>query len=806
VPRVVSAAPAHDDFIASEDPTVSEPIVVEKFAVGQSVRRLEDPRLIQGLGRYSDDVVLSREARAVLARSPHAHARIRTIDTSAALKAPGVLAVLTATELAADGVGNLPTDRGRKRRDGSPAFPTPRPALMGDRVRHVGDPVALIVAETHAQALDAADRLRIDYEPLPAVAGTANALRPGAPAVWDEAPDNIAFVAQAGQREAVDRAFAGAARMVKLDFVVSRVAAAPLEPRAAVGEYDRRSGRYTLHTGIQAPHGTRTLLADVLKVPQSQVRVVTGDVGGSFGMRSGLYPEMVLVLWAAKRLGRPVKWTSDRREGFLTDEHGRDNLSTVELALAADGTFLGLRVAINLNVGAYLTQRSAGPGTNNIGGVAGMYTTPAIHHQTTGVFTNTTPTGPYRGAGRPEATYAIERVIDVAARELGMDPIALRRKNLIPSSAMPFKTGLVFTYDTGDFARGMDMALSLAEQSAFEKRREEARLRGKLRGLGIANAIEVAGGPYTSVNPDTAEVRVNPDGSVTVFTGSTSMGQGNETAFAQIVSERLGVPPARIQVLWGDSDALGAGRGNGGSGALTVGGSAVTRASEKIVERGRRIAARMLEAAPEDVQLQDGRFTVAGTDKGVTFGEVARTAYMPRQLPAGMEPGFSETAAFTPPAVTFPNGCQVCEVEIDPETGAVRIVRHTVVDDVGRMVNPMLVKGQIHGGVVQGLGQALLEDLVYDEGGQVVAGSFMDYAMPRADDVPFFEVDSHEVPTQVNPLGAKGVGEAGTVGALPALVNAVNDALAPLGVRHLDMPMTPARVWRAIQEANGRRQ
>jgi aerobic carbon-monoxide dehydrogenase large subunit len=507
------------------------------------------------------------------------------------------------------------------------------------------------------------------------------------------------------------------------------------------------------------------------------------------------------VLWAARRLGRPVKWTSDRREGFLTDEHGRDNLSAVELALAADGTFLALRVAINLNVGAYLTQRSAGPGTNNIGGVAGVYTTPAIHHQTTGVFTNTTPTGPYRGAGRPEATFAIERVIDVAARELGMDPIALRRKNLIPSSAMPFKTGLVFTYDTGDFARGMDMALSLADQAGFEKRRAEARQRGQLRGLGIANAIEVAGGPYTSVNPDTAQIRVNPDGSVTVFTGSTSMGQGNETAFAQIVSERLGVPPLRIQVLWGDSDALGAGRGNGGSGALTVGGSAVTRASEKIVERGRRIAARMLEAAPEDVQLTDGRFTVAGTDKGVTFAEVARTAYVPRQLPAGMEPGFSETAAFTPPAVTFPNGCQICEVEIDPDTGVVRIVRHTVIDDVGRMVNPMLVKGQIHGGVVQGLGQALFEDLVYDEGGQVIAGSFMDYAMPRADDVPFFEVDSHEVPTQVNPLGAKGVGEAGTVGALPALVNAVNDALAPLGVRHLDMPMTPARVWRAIQEA-----
>jgi aerobic carbon-monoxide dehydrogenase large subunit len=784
---------------------MSEPITVEKFAIGQSVRRLEDPRLVQGLGRYSDDVSLPREARAAVVRSSHAHAGIGRVDAAAALAAPGVLAVLRGADLVADGVGNLPSDRGRKRRDGAPAFPTPRPALARQRVRHVGDPVALVVAETHAQALDAAALLTVEYDPLPAVTHAADALRAGAPAVWEEAPDNVAFLAEAGQREAVERAFASAAHVAKVDFVVTRVAAAPLEPRAAVGEYDRRSGRYTLHTGIQAPHGTRALIADILKVPQAHVRVVTGDVGGSFGMRSGIYPEMVLVLWAARRLGRPVKWTSDRREGFVTDEHGRDNLSTVELALDADGAFLALRVAINLNVGAYLTQRSAGPGTNNIGGVAGVYITPAIHHRTTGVFTNTTPTGPYRGAGRPEATYAIERVIDVAARELGLDPIALRRKNLILPSAMPFKTGLVFTYDSGDFGRGMDLALSLADAAGFEKRRAEARTRGKLRGLGLANAIEVAGGPYTSVNPDTAEIRVNPDGSVTVLTGSTSMGQGNETAFAQIVSERLGVPPARIQVLWGDSDALGAGRGNGGSGALTVGGSAVVRASEKIVERGRRIAARMLEAAPEDVQLRDARFAVAGTDRGVTFAEVARTAYQPRQLPPGMEPGFSETAAFTPPAVTFPNGCQVCEVEIDPETGVVRIVRHAVVDDVGRMVNPMLVKGQIHGGVVQGLGQALFEELVYDpQSGQLVAGSFMDYAMPRADDVPLFEVDSHEVPTQVNPLGAKGVGEAGTVGALPALVNAVNDALAPFGVRHLDMPMTPERVWRAIRESTPR--
>ncbi len=784
-----------------------QPVTVEKFAVGQSVRRVEDPRLLQGLGRYSDDVSLPRQASAVVVRSPHAHACIRALDAAAARTAPGVLAVLAGADLAADGLGNLPTDPGRKRRDGSPAFTTPRPALAHARVRHVGDPVALVVAETREQATDAAELVAIDYDPLPAVAATEEATRPGAPPVWAEAPDNVAFVWEAGARDAVARAFTGAAHVTRVDFVVTRVAAAPLEPRGAVGEYDRRTGRYTLHTGTQMPHGLRTLLAEqVFRMPQSHVRVVSGDVGGSFGMRSGVYPELVLVLWAAKRLGRPVKWTADRREGFVTDEHGRDNVSTIELALDADGKFVALREAITLNVGAYLTPRSAGPGTNNVGGLAGMYTTPAIHVQTTGVYTNTTPTGPYRGAGRPEATYAIERVIDVAARELGLDPVELRRRNLIPSSAMPFKTGLVFTYDCGDFARGMEMALALADHAGFEPRRREARERGQLRGLGIANAIEVAGGPHTAVNPDTAELRVNADGSVSLFTGSTSMGQGNETAFAQIVSDRLGVPPERIQVFWGDSDALGAGRGNGGSGALTVGGSAVARAVEKVMEHGQRIAAHLLEAAPDDIVLRDGRFTVAGTDRSVTWAAVARVAYQPRQLPAGMEPGFSETAAFMPPAVTFPNGCQVCEVEIDPETGAVRVVRHTVVDDVGRMVNPMLVKGQIHGGVVQGLGQGLFELLAYDPAtGQLLAGSFMDYAIPRADDVPLFDVDSHAVPTQVNPLGAKGVGEAGTVGALPALMNAVNDALAPLGVRHVDMPVTAARVWRAIHDAKAGR-
>jgi carbon-monoxide dehydrogenase large subunit len=784
---------------------MSDPISVEKYAVGQPARRLEDVRLLQGHGRYSDDVRLPRQACAAIVRATHAHARIVRIDSAAAEAAPGVLGVFTEADLAADGLRNLPTDASRKRGGGAPAFPTPRPALARGRVRHVGDPIVLVVAESREQAADAAALVHVEYEPLPPVAATADATRPGAPAVWDEAPDNVAFVWEAGAREAVDGAFASPAHVTRLDFMVSRIAAAPLEPRAAVGEYDRRHGRYTLHTGIQGPHGSRAILAEILGVPQSHVRVVTGEVGGSFGMRSGMYPEMVLVLWAARRLGRPVGWTSDRREAFVTDEHGRDNLSTAELALDADGRFLALRVAIALNIGAYLTPRSAGPGTNNVGGLAGVYTTPAIHVTTTGVFTNMTPTGPYRGAGRPEATYAIERVIDLAARELGIDAVELRRTNLIAPSAMPFKTGLVFTYDCGDFARGMDMALELADRAGFEKRRKEARERGVLLGLGIANPIEVAGGPYTSVNPDTAEIRINPDGSVSLFAGSTSMGQGNETAFTQIVSEGLGVSPDRIHVFSGDTDTLGAGRGNGGSGALSVGGSAVLRAMDKVIERGCRIAAHLLEAAHEDIVFRDGRFAVAGTDRGVTLSSVARAAYQPRQLPKRMEPGFGETAAFTPPAVTFPNGCHVCEVEIDAETGVVRVVRYTVVDDVGRMVNPMLVKGQIHGGIVQGLGQGLFEELVYDPAtGQLLSGSFMDYAMPRADDMPFFDVDSHEVPTQVNPLGAKGVGEAGTVGALPALLNAVNDALGPLGVRHLDMPLTPERVWHAIRDAQGR--
>src|SRR5258705_806304 len=594
---------------------MSDPITIQKFAIGQSVSRLEDPRLVQGLGRYSDDVNLPRQAYAVVVRSPHAHARIRSIDPAAALRAPGVLAVLTGADLATDGLGDLPTDGSRNRRNATPAFRTRRPGLTRDRRRPVGDPIALVVARGPEAAADAAELVAVDYEPLPAVSGAARATNGGAAAVWDEAPDNVAFVWEAGSRDAVARAFAGAAHVTRLDFVVTRVAAATMEPRAAVGEFDRRSGRYTLHTGIQGPHGLRALLAErIFRVPHGQVRVVTSEVGGSFGMRSGIYPELVLVLWAAKRLGRPVKWTSSRREGFLSDEHGRDNVTTAELALDANGRFLGLRVALKVDIGAYLTPRSAGPATNNVGGLAGVYTTPAIHIESTGVYTNTTPTGPYPGAGRPQATYAIQRVIDVAARELGIDAGALRHRNPIPASPRPFKTGLVFTYDCGDFERSMTMALTQSDRAGFERRRAEARARGKLLGQGIATPIEVAGGPYTPVNPATAEVRVAPDGSVSLFAGSTSMGQGNETAFTQIVSDRLGLPPDRIQVFSGDSDALDAGRGNGGSGAISVGGSAALRATEKAIERGRRIAPHPLEAAPPDVALRDGRLIVPGTD------------------------------------------------------------------------------------------------------------------------------------------------------------------------------------------------
>jgi carbon-monoxide dehydrogenase large subunit len=771
------------------------------YAMGQPVTRAEDARLLRGEGRYAGDVVLPGMAHATIVRSPHAHARVGAIDIAAAAAAPGVIAVLTGADYMADRWPSIPCGVAFKGPDGNTAFQTPRPVLETARVRHVGEPVAVVVAETQAAADDAAELVSVDYEPLAAVVDTALATGPGQPRVWDEVPDNLSVVWRAGDAAAVDAAMAKAAHVTRLDFVITRVSANSLEPRIAVGEYDAGDESYTLHVSHQGPYGLRTLLAGMLKLPESRIRVIVRDVGGSFGMKSGVHPEEVLTLWAARRVGRPVRWVSGRAEAHLSDDHARDNVSRAELALDRDGRFLALRVLQTVNMGPYLSSRAIAS-TNNVGGLTGVYTTPVIHAELRGILTNTAPTAPYRGAGRPEATYAVERVIDEAARELGIDPVELRRRNLIPASAMPYKTGFIFTYDSGDFAANVDKAVEVGDRAGFAQRREASKARGRLRGLGLSNPIEVAGGPYGRRVMDRAAVRFEPDGSVMVTMGAMSTGQGLETAMMQLVSARLGVPFERIRVQQGDTAGLDFGKGSGGSGGLCVGGSAVNLAVERVIERAKKVAAHMLEAAEADVAFSDGHFSVAGTDRRVAIEMVARTAAQSALLPPSIEPGLSETATFTPPTVTFPNGCHLCEVEIDPETGEVEVVRYTVAEDVGRVLNPLLLEGQIHGGVAQGLGQALFEEIVYDrESGQLVTGSFMDYAMPRAADLPMIAFASNVVPTEVNPLGAKGAGEAGTVGALSAVMNAVVDALAPLGVTKFDMPATPERVWRAIEAA-----
>jgi carbon-monoxide dehydrogenase large subunit len=704
-----------------------------EYAIGQPMPRVEDPRLLTGRGQYGADINLPGQAHGVVVRSPHAHARIRSIDTRAATQMAGVIAVLTNAELATDRIGNMPGETARTRFDGSKCFATPRPALLKERVRMVGDPVAFVVAETRAIALDAAEAVEVDWEPLPAVGLARDAVKPDAAKVWDEVPGNLAWQFQLGNKQAAEAGFAKASHVTRLDFVVNRVSAHPMEPRNAVATYDEIEQRYTLYTGMQGPWALRQQLAGaIFKVPMSSIRVITKDVGGSFGMRSGLYPELVMVMWAAKRLGRPVKWVSERQEGFVSDEHARDHETHVELALDKDGMFLAMKVRNRVNIGAYLTQRTASY-ANNAGGLAGVYITPAIHLEVDGVHTNTIPTAPYRGAGRPEASYAIERVIDVAAAELGIDRVELRRRNLIPPSAMPFKTGLVFTYDSGEFAQIMTTAQRVGDWNGFPAGRAEAARRGKLRGIGLANCIEVAGGPYTAPGPDMADIRVAPDGSVNVITGTTSFGQGNETMMALLTSATLGVDSAKIKVIMGDTDPLAMGRGNGGSSASAIGTGAMMVALEKVIAKGKQIATGLLEAAPVDVAFADGKFSVAGTDRSVSFAEVARAAYTPAKM-KGLEPGLSATGAFQPSAVNFPNGCHICEVEIDPETGEVEVLRYAIGEDVGRVINPLTLQGQIHGGVVQGLGQALFEDMAYDTGSaQLLSGSFMDYCMPRAD-------------------------------------------------------------------------
>jgi carbon-monoxide dehydrogenase large subunit len=773
--------------------------VVTPGGIGAAVPRIEDRRLLRGLGRYTDDHAPPGALHLVFVRSPHAHAVIGAIDSAAALAMPGVAGVITGTDL--DALGTLQTSVQRHLPDGSPMPRPPYRVLATDRARFVGDPVAAVLAETRSQARDAAEAVLVDWQEMPAVTDAAAALH-GGPAVWPEhAPGNLCFLFRQGDAAATDAAFAGAAHVVRQDMRISRVGATPMEPRAAIGMWDESTERYTLTSGVQVPHKLRDELALLLGVPQSALRVISPDMGGAFGMRGAPTQEHALVLWAARQCGRPVRWAADRTEAFLSDFHARDNFSGVELALDANGIFLGLRVRTVANLGAYLSFNTPHSSTNNLGGLAGTYRTPHIFSEVRGAFTNCQPTAPYRGAGRPEATFAIERIIDIAADQLGIDRVKLRRKNLIAAGAMPFRTGLVFTYDSGDFSRAMDVAMAAADWAGFAARRAEAEARGRLRGIGIANAIEIAGGPQAQPNEEGAEIRFDAQGNATLLLGGHNHGQGHETAFRQVALSLLGLPHARVRIVQGDTDQVAHGRGTFGSRSLMAGGAAVAQAAEAIIAKGRAIAAHLLEAAEIDVEFQAGRFSVAGTDRGVGFDAVARAAFTPGALPRGMPMGLMAQAVTPPNAPTFPNGCHVCEVEVDPDTGVVDVVGYVVADDVGTVINPKLLKGQIHGGIAQGLGQALLEDMRFDASGQLLTASFMDYAVPRAHDLPLFDVQSCPTPTTSNPLGVKGAGEAGTVGALPVVVNAVIDALRPLGVRHIDMPLTAQAVWRAIAAA-----
>lgn len=773
--------------------------MVERFAIGQGVSRLEDPRLLKGGGRYMDDLNLPNLTHGYILRSPHAHAVINKVETSTATKMPGVLAVLTGADWLADGLGPVSCEMPLKRPDGSAFFSPPNYPLVADKARMVGDYIALVVAETLAQAKDAAEAIEVSYEILPAISTGTDALADTAPAIWDENPDNICYYHETGNAAATDAAFAKAAHVVRQDLWINRVSANSMEPRGALGVYDTFEDRYTLYSGLQTPHRNRADIADnILHIPETKLRVVANDVGGSFGMKGGTYREQPLVLWAAKKVGRPVKWLSERSEALLTDNHARDNQSAAELALDANGKVLGLRVKTVVNVGGQLSSRGPHSGIANLGSLSGTYVLPAIHVQVTGVFTNSGSTSAYRGAGRPEAAYVIERLLDIAADEMAIDPAELRRRNTIPPINEPYDTGFIFTYDSGDFGGNMEIALKMADYDGFEARRAAARSNGKLRGIGISNTIEQAAGK----GYESAQIRFSPTGAVTLMLGTISHGQGHETVFTQIICEQLDLDPARVRVVEGDTDQITTGTGTFGSRSAALAGSAVKLAADKVIAKAKTLAAHILEAAADDIEFADGMFRIAGTDREVAFDNIAALAYNADKLPQEIEPGLDETAIFNPAAPNFPNGCHVVEAEVDPDTGKVALVKYAIVDDVGVTLNPPLLKGQIHGGVAMGMGQALMEDVNYDpDSGQLLTGSFMDYCMPRADDFCDMEIASNNTPTPSNPLGVKGAGEAGTVGSLPAVVNAVVDALSPLGIKHVDMPLTPERVWRAIQQA-----
>jgi len=770
-----------------------------EYGVGQSVLREEDPYLLRGAGRYVDDVTQVGLKRGYVLRSPHAHARIRAIDVAAARAMPGVALVLAGNDPAVTALGTQKPNQPRKRAGGAPAFACPELALARDTVRFIGEPVAFVVAETLHQAKDAAEAIAVDYEMLPAVATLEEATKRGAHAVYDKCPDNVAFIHEAGNKAAADAAIAQAVHVIKHRMRINRLTTNAMEPRGALAEYDTRDQRLTLRVTAQGPHQFRRFLAaDVFRVPETQIRVIADNVGGGFGMKGGLYPEYILCCLAAKLAGAPVKWVGERSESLLCDEHCRDNITEAELGLDAHGKFVGFRARTLANIGAYYhADRSAGPPTNNVGVLAGTYVIPAAHVEVNGVLTNTMLTGPYRGAGRPEAAYVLETLVDLAARELKIDPAELRRRNMIPAAAMPYKTALVYTYDCGDFGKNLEDCLALADYAGFARRRAASEKQGKLRGLGIASTVEASNAGLI----EHAEIRFDPSGTLTVFVGTHDHGQGHQTTFRQIIAEKFGVDPARIAFRFGDTDQIMIGTGTFGSRSTACAGTAMLMAADKIIAKGTKIAAHMLEAGEHDIEFRNGKFAVTGTDKAVDLASVARDAFVPAKLPKGVEPGFYETGTFDGGQRTYPNGCHISEVEIDEESGEVALVRYTAVDDVGHMINPMLVEGQLHGGVAMGVGQALLENMVYDGSGQVVSGSFMDYAMPRANDFCDFKLGENEVPTKTNPLGVKGAGESGTVGALASLMNAINHAMAEIGGEYIQMPATPEKVWQAIKKA-----
>ena len=784
-----------------DDRTTQAALSLTKFGVGQPVRRSEDPKLIRGEGRYTDDVNAPGQAYAVMVRSRDAHGIIRSIDADAARKMPGVLAVLTAADLAA--YGPFKCTMPLKNRDGSPIRYTPRPALSSDKVRFVGDPVACVIAETVDQAKDAAEAVALDVEPLPVVLNPAEAVKPGAPLVFDEVPNNVALDFHFGDAAKVAEAFAKAKHVTRLKTSNQRMIVAPMEPRAAIGEYEAASEKWTLTASSQGVHGQKTTLMDMLGAPADKVRVITGQVGGSFGMKAQPYPEYICVLHGARVLGRPVKWTDERSGSFVSDHHGRAQDMTVEVAFDDNAHILAVRITGFGDMGGYLGQYGPLLPTGNIvKNVVGVYRTPLLEVSSKCVFTNTTLVSAYRGAGRPEGNYYMERALDLAASELGLDRIDLRKRNMIKPRDLPFKAASDMTYDCGDFPAVLKQALEMADYKGFAKRKRASKKRGRLRGIGIGCYLEVTFGG----GKELGNIHFEADGTVTIVTGTLDYGQGHATAYAQVLSDQLGIPFDRIRVVEGDSDQVTFGGGSGGSRSIMFASAVLMEASKLVIERGKQIASYALEASAGDIEFKDGRFTIAGTDRSIGLLDLAVRLRSGLKLPEGAPASLDVDHMLDKPVPSaFPNGCHVAEVEIDPLTGETHVVKYSAVNDLGTVVNPLLVEGQIQGGVMQGLGQVLLEQAVYDNDGQLVTGSFMDYAMPRAHDAPMIEVAHHPVPTKSNPIGAKGCGEAGTSGGLPSVANAVIDALSDYGIRHLEMPMTPARIWTAIEKAKAAR-